>query len=1370
MQTLRLASAGKLIRVFLRRAVVAVLIPAIVLSSVSSSSLAQAAQAQNATPPPANNSAPTGQLEDLSGLPSQIDVITRDPDLYTPADNIAYAIEGALNDAGIDTGEWRWKSNPDGSVTFTSSSGSKVTGTLDGAGHLIITKAPGLVLPDPGTGTLDFSGHPGAVHNGDGGTGAQPSQPNGQPGGTLNNVTFRPQDVQQLAMNRALEQYLGNLTQSVAGDWLDQNGTPVSKPTLEALILKQLVILRLLTQARLTGVQLADNFKKMTPAQQQTFVANLQKQAANILPKYQAYVQWRDSVSPEMQAIYVSAMADYTNLIAQGKLALAQDRLDSINGGAYAKYIRARNAFYSALNANPLLGVQLSPEGVIFSGGPHFFESLLNPSTSLDDLIKLTSQNIDGYNNGLTTQIDRISQFQTVPQYLELGGPTYAQIDAMVAAQFGEFGRQLINGLQGAYGSAEGLAAYDKAVNDFIVAIGSAIPVLGFGFMAIQVYRDGDSYVVALSDEQNAEQLAPVSGAQAIAGATENREAAGSKLATTAVSTGAAVGFAVVGQALQSGKSVKVVYNFGGKSGEVILGGENAAVAADNANAINAANPTVPNGAGVPPRINPNPAPLAPNEIPNLPPPETVPPVINPNPAPVAPSEIPNLPPPNQLPVFPPTPATPNGPGVPPVINPNPAPLAPNEIPNLPGLTPAGPNGTQILKPGEIPGVPTGPNGTQLYPPTTVPNTPTGPTGTQILEPGQLGPNGTQILTPTGPNGTQILKPGEIPGVPSGPNGTQLYPQLNVPNVPTGPTGTQIVNPIIPGAPGGLVGTPPRINLPAFEVQLQPDGTTLTTVPAEAAPPTSNPFDLGNGTQTLPPGSTTLFPTQMYPSGTPTLSGTQTLPPGSTMLGGGPGALKGTPVRINGRPYAVTLMPDGTTVTEVGPDPQNGYDPFTSELPTFPATNNLPTPNDTQSLIPTGPNGTQILKPGEVPGVPTGTNGTQLYPQINVPNTPTGPTGTEILKPGELGPNGTQILPATGPNGTQTLKPGEIPGVPTGPNGTQIYPPLHVPNVVTGPTGTQIVNPVIPVGLGGVTTSREPATLPANPNPNPVAITSVRPGSLVLNASNLSTAINVAASAPGISAYQMVVVYVASSSAELQRGRPAYEYAQRNSPVGGFFIVPAAYHPSGSFGTSGLHMLAPRAESSQPSGGVTYSIVSNGKSTGSALELDVLDETGQFQMANLQQGLVLEPVKQGSAKPVTQRLPTGVNLLTQALTSYCLEFAKLPPEAGMLYRIAPPAMQDQFKSVMPLLQAAQRSGADDDTIQYGIWSLLGHGGQQQFADMFLEHAKKNAQAMKVNWTKQMEQAVLGLVPARWRTVAGLLQQAQQLSSNGAPKN
>jgi hypothetical protein len=200
----------------------------------------------------------------------------------------------------------------------------------------------------------------------------------------------------------------------------------------------------------------------------------------------------------------------------------------------------------------------------------------------------------------------------------------------------------------------------------------------------------------------------------------------------------------------------------------------------------------------------------------------------------------------------------------------------------------------------------------------------------------------------------------------------------------------------------------------------------------------------------------------------------------------------------------------------------------------------------------------------------------------------------------------------------------------------------------------------------------------------------------------------------------------------------------------------------------------------QNAAGIRYSIVSNGKSSGEALELQVLDPSGKVKRIAMPEGMVLEPVKRGAARPLSDGVPPGAKVQKAKLSAYCLEVEKPPPDEGMLYRIAPQAMQAKYRPVRAVLRAGREAAAAGklhpdsepkeyaETIgQYALWAKLGNWDERKFAEMFLERSKKNAEAMNVKWTKQLEQAVRALVPGRWRDISTVLQEAEKLEEAGA---
>jgi hypothetical protein len=317
------------------------------------------------------------------------------------------------------------------------------------------------------------------------------------------------------------------------------------------------------------------------------------------------------------------------------------------------------------------------------------------------------------------------------------------------------------------------------------------------------------------------------------------------------------------------------------------------------------------------------------------------------------------------------------------------------------------------------------------------------------------------------------------------------------------------------------------------------------------------------------------------------------------------------------------------------------------------------------------------------------------------------------------------------------------------------------------------------------------------PNPNPTggnnvigagALNFTVPNSLLLNATN--TALNGIV----VPMIQNVTVSLPATNASPSDPNPGanMRIAPRDPNVrsasttrrtGGWMQL-AAFHPRDP-----LLALSPRGllgwlgvpePQAGGAGQLIYSLVANGNSSGQALELQVFDPSGAVKNPDVPEGMVLEPLKQGSAKPVSE-IERGANILKKPLVAYCVDYAKLPPEAGMLYRLAPQAVQDKFGGIRSVLQAGRElaaagkfhpdSDADaykDSIRQYALWTKIGNWDQQKFGEVFLEKTQENAVAAKVKWTKQMAQVVSGLVPGRWRDISMVLDEASKLSS--APGN
>jgi len=187
----------------------------------------------------------------------------------------------------------------------------------------------------------------------------------------------------------------------------------------------------------------------------------------------------------------------------------------------------------------------------------------------------------------------------------------------------------------------------------------------------------------------------------------------------------------------------------------------------------------------------------------------------------------------------------------------------------------------------------------------------------------------------------------------------------------------------------------------------------------------------------------------------------------------------------------------------------------------------------------------------------------------------------------------------------------------------------------------------------------------------------------------------------------------------------------------------------------------------------SFFLKASGNLGSKALELQASDPTGQIKQVVIPAGVVLEPLKSSQTKPSSSG-GGGARPQSQQLTAYCLEIGKLPPEPGQLYRIAPQAQQDKFKPLKSILEAGSKlaeqgkfhpdsePGAYNDFIrQHAMWAQLENWSEQKFTEVFLERTRKNAGEMKISWTKEMEQALRGAAPGRWRDISMVLEEARK---------
>jgi hypothetical protein len=446
-----------------------------------------------------------------------------------------------------------------------------------------------------------------AVNNPAARTGKGPAA-GGKPGPiTIGGVTYYPIDAEQLKDDQELLQRLEAMAQNVptqshvtnrgragfkvdyTNQFVDKNGTPISANVVYGAFLVQQEEMQRLINFRLAVASTAHLMANLTDREKIAIVARLQDLANTVMPKYNDYIDKKAQVAarPGGEAALSNNYYQLKNnpFFQSGAGVAGSDSAEyaarSQDFILFGQFLAAQNAFFQALSADPLLGVLVDdtkngPTGSMMSSAGsfpqiHLFEALLHGEPG--DKLKAVNQALARAQEQATSQINRLSKLgmEGGADLVELGSQQYAGAAAAAADSGGELTQQLIASLQAQYEATGAVAEYNNAANDFIIAIGSALPVVGLGFQAAQLFFNGKDYLLALSDETNAIELAGVEGYKPVVSATEAREAAGTSLAVnTAMFAGSAVAQQVM-QALMDGKNVKVASRFRGKSGTFVV-------------------------------------------------------------------------------------------------------------------------------------------------------------------------------------------------------------------------------------------------------------------------------------------------------------------------------------------------------------------------------------------------------------------------------------------------------------------------------------------------------------------------------------------------------------------------------------------------------------------------------------------------------------------------------------------------------------------------------------------------------------------------------------------------------------------------------
>jgi hypothetical protein len=222
---------------------------------------------------------------------------------------------------------------------------------------------------------------------------------------------------------------------------------------------------------------------------------------------------------------------------------------------------------------------------------------------------------------------------------------------------------------------------------------------------------------------------------------------------------------------------------------------------------------------------------------------------------------------------------------------------------------------------------------------------------------------------------------------------------------------------------------------------------------------------------------------------------------------------------------------------------------------------------------------------------------------------------------------------------------------------------------------------------------------------------------------------------------------VAGSGGTMERDAPA----DRQVPGGG--ISDGKPDPQPRIHVTSLGRLGP--------GGVEVSVISADPTT-------ISGET-----------LVLEPVtltRGTTERLLAERRKAAREGSRETTTAdvYCLELRREPPREGTYFRVSHPEIQLEHEPERRIVAATGRvrdtgrlvPDSDPESyfqsiLQWSIWSLVEAFDQARFEEALVEHTKRNIQQADQSWTEEIERAVRGVAPQRWRDIQKVLEEMRK---------
>lgn len=184
-------------------------------------------------------------------------------------------------------------------------------------------------------------------------------------------------------------------------------------------------------------------------------------------------------------------------------------------------------------------------------------------------------------------------------------------------------------------------------------------------------------------------------------------------------------------------------------------------------------------------------------------------------------------------------------------------------------------------------------------------------------------------------------------------------------------------------------------------------------------------------------------------------------------------------------------------------------------------------------------------------------------------------------------------------------------------------------------------------------------------------------------------------------------------------------------------------------------------------------LTNQGSSTGEAFKAEIVNRS-PVPVPLAGGPLVVEPLPEEAQRRVQEQLERigNSNPLKMNLNAYCLEFLRLPPVSGTVFRVAASQLQERYAQSFDILSAARKlfdggelnpDVAPDDYFhsirQWALWTDEQGFDKESFTDAFVAHTRKNLEASGRQWDERYEQTLRGALDGRWNDIERILETA-----------